>query len=61
MIFGPKREPKMTPNIAQKTASAPQGRPEVSREPFWNNFGLILDPGKLENHVKYMVLAPASP
>ena len=35
----------MTPKITQKTASAPQGRPEVSREPFWSNFALEIDFG----------------
>ena len=51
----------MTPKIAQKTASAPQGRPEASREPFRSHFGFILGPGNLENHVKYKVLAPGVP
>ena len=50
----------MAPKIAQKPASAPQGRPEASREPFWSHFELILSPGRPENHVKYVFLAPGS-
>ena len=49
---------KMSPKIVENLASAPQGRPEASREPFRSHFGLILGPGNLENHVKYKVLAP---
>ena len=57
-ISRPPKEAKMAPKIAQNPASAPQGRPEASREPFRSHFGLILGPGNLENHVKYEVLAP---
>ena len=57
-ILGGQKEAQKTANIAQNPASAPQGRPEASREPFRSHFGLILGPGNLENHVKYEVPAP---
>ncbi len=43
-ILGAKIGAKMDPQIAQKSTSAPQGRPEASGEPFWSHFGAIWAP-----------------
>ena len=44
LILGARMGATMDPKIAQKSTSAPQGRPEASGEPFGSHFGAIWNP-----------------